>query len=90
MTCPAVVTISNELGDPRYPAAAAKIKARKKKPSVVSAADLGVTSEQLTPRVGLSRQFVPEVQGNCELLQGDDPAALAKQLIERLRADSII
>ena len=67
---PAVVTISNEIGDPRYPTASAKVKARRVKPTVVTPADLNLDEAQLHPRVMLTKQFVPEVQGNCEFLQG--------------------
>ena len=89
-SCPAVVTVTNELGDPRYPTAAAKVKARRAKPTVVKPGDLGLGDDELAPRVVMTKQFVPEVHGNCEFLQGDSPAALADQLIEKLRADSII
>lgn len=88
-TCPAVVTISNELGDPRYPSAAAKVKARRAKPTVVSAADLGLSEDDLAPRVLLTRQYVPEIQGQCEFIQGD-ATQMATELIERLKADSIL
>lgn len=89
VACPAVVTISNEIGDPRYPAAAAKVKARRVKPTVVSPEDLNLGEADLQPRVMLTRQFVPEVQGNCEFLEGE-PAQVADQLIARLKADSIL
>jgi len=88
--CPAIVTISNEIGDPRYPTAAAKVKARRLKPTVVQAADLGLAANELEPKVMMTRQYVPEVKGNCEILTGDSPAALANELIQRLKADSII
>jgi electron transfer flavoprotein beta subunit len=87
--CPAVVTITNELGEPRYPTAAAKVKARRVKPSVVSPADLSLSEADLAPRVMMKRQFVPEVQGNCEFLSGE-PSAIAAQLIDRLRADGTL
>lgn len=89
VACPAVVTISNELGDPRYPTASAKVKARRVKPAVVSPGELGLGEAELQPRVMLTRQFVPEVQGNCEFLEGE-PAQVADQLIARLKADSIL
>jgi electron transfer flavoprotein beta subunit len=88
--CPSVVTITNELGDPRYPTAAAKVKARRVKPTVVTPDDLGLTADELRPKVVIAKQFVPEIKGNCEFLDGDSPAALANQLIERLRSESII
>jgi electron transfer flavoprotein beta subunit len=86
---PAVVTISNELGDPRFPTAKAKMAARKKKPTNLNLGDLGLSEEQLTPRIVLSKQYVPEVQGNCEFIEGS-PAEAAKTLIDKLRADSVI
>jgi electron transfer flavoprotein beta subunit len=88
--CPAVVTITNELGDPRYPTAAAKVKARRVKPTVVTPEDLKLSAEDLQPKVVMKKQFVPEVKGNCEFIQGDSPAAQADQLLEKLRADSIL
>jgi len=89
VACPAVVTISNEIGDPRYPTASAKVKARRVKPTVTTPADLNLGEAELQPRVLLTRQFVPEVQGNCEFIEGG-PAQVADQLIERLKADSIL
>jgi electron transfer flavoprotein beta subunit len=86
---PAVVTISNELGDPRFPSAKAKMAARKKKPKLLTAGDLGLSADQLMPKVVLVKQFVPEVQGNCEFLEGS-AAEVAQQLIEKLRADKLI
>jgi electron transfer flavoprotein beta subunit len=87
--CPAVVTVSNEIGDPRYPAAAAKVKARRVKPTRVKPADLKLGESELQPRVMMTKQFVPEVQGHCEFLQGE-PREVADELIRRLRADSIL
>lgn len=86
---PAVVTISNELGDPRFPTAKAKMAARKKKPTNINVADLGLSEQELTPGTVLVKQFVPEVQGNCEFLEGS-PQQVARQLVEKLRADSTI
>ncbi|MBT4521697.1 MAG: electron transfer flavoprotein subunit beta/FixA family protein [Halieaceae bacterium] len=86
---PAVVTISNELGDPRFPTAKGKMAARKKKPTQVAIGDLGLSPEQLTPRIVLNRQYVPQVQGNCEFIDGT-PAEAARALIDKLRQDSLI
>lgn len=86
----AVVSVSNELGDPRYPTAAAKIKARKMKLTVVTPAELGLADSAQLCRVKLVRQFVPTVHGHCEFIAGDNPAQLADRLIDRLRKDSLI
>jgi electron transfer flavoprotein beta subunit len=84
---PAVVTLSNEVGDPRYPTAASKLKARRLQPEMVSASDLGVTG---AARVRLVKQFVPEIEQNCEFIEGESSAALADRLIERLREDRVL
>lgn len=89
-SCPTVVTISNELGTPRYPTMAGRMAARRKKATVVAVGDLAVSAEELQPRVTLTRQFVPTVQGDCEFLSGNSPADLADQLMARLRGDSVI
>lgn len=86
---PAVVTISNELGDPRFPTAKAKMAARKKKPTSMAVSELGLSAGELQAGSVLVKQFVPEVQGNCEFLEGS-AAEVAQQLVEKLRADSVI
>jgi electron transfer flavoprotein beta subunit len=88
--CPAVVTISNELGTPRYPTTAKKLAARRVKPASASLGDLSLGPEDVQPQVQLTRQFVPTVQGHCEFLEGASPADVAGRLIERLRADSVL
>ena len=44
----------------------------------------------LAPRVVVTRQFVPTVQGNCEIIAGDTPAELADRLVARLREDKVL
>ncbi len=87
---PCIVTISNELGTPRYPTTAQTIKARKMKPTAFTAEALGLSAAELAPRVVMTKQFVPTVQGQCEFLAGGSPAELAKALLDRLRADGAL
>ncbi len=82
---PAVVTVSNELGAPRFPTAKAKMAARKMSAEIVAIDSLGIDAAALTPSITLQRQFVPQIQGNCEFLSGS-PAEIAKALMERIRA----
>lgn len=86
---PAMITVSNELGTPRFPSAKAKMAARKMAPTEIAAATL-LTADKLQPAVVLTKQSVPEVQGNCEFLSGGSPAELAQQLLQKLRADRVI
>ncbi|MCP4815030.1 MAG: hypothetical protein GY888_21180, partial [Planctomycetaceae bacterium] len=60
-----------------------------KKPTILSTGDLGLSAEQLTSRIVLNKQYVPEVQGNCEFIAGS-PAEVARTLIDKLRTDNSI
>ena len=88
--CPAVVTISNELGEPRYPTTARKLAARRMQPQVFAAEDLGLSADDLEPRVTLRRQLVPELHGSCELIEGATAAEAARRLVARLREDRVL
>lgn len=86
---PAVVTISNELGTPRFPNARAKMAARKAVPISQTPASLGLGAGELRPVVVPLRQVIPAVSGHCEFLQGAAPE-VARELVRRLRADGTI
>lgn len=88
--CPAVVTVSSELGEPRYPTMPQKMAARKVTPTSVEPGSLPIEGEALTPRAVLTRQFVPVVKGDCEVITGDDPASAASELIARLIQDKTL
>jgi electron transfer flavoprotein beta subunit len=87
---PAIVTISNELGAPRYPTAARSMQARRMAPTVVTAEELGVGADALAPKVELEKLFVPAVQGNCEFINGASPSDSARALVAKLRAEKIL
>jgi electron transfer flavoprotein beta subunit len=89
-TLPAVITVSNELGQVRYPTAAQSIAARRMHPDVFTPEMLGLAAEALLPRVKLERIFVPALQGDCEFIEGTTPAAQARTLVERLRAEGLV
>jgi electron transfer flavoprotein beta subunit len=87
---PAVVTISSELGTPRYPTAAATMAARRKKPTIVPASSIASPAGGRTPHVVMRRMFVPQLQGNCEFIEGGSPREQVVRLLERLRADGAL
>jgi len=87
---PAIVTISNELGAPRYPTAARSMQARRMAPTVLTPFDLGVQAEDMTPRVTLEGLFVPSVLGNCEFINGSSPAESARTLVAKLREERLL
>jgi len=88
--CPAIVTISNELGTPRYPTTMRTMKARKLQPHQASLESLSLTGDDVRPLVAMARQYVSSVQGNCEFIEGSSPDEQASALIAKLRADRVI
>ncbi len=87
---PAIVTVSNELGTPRYPTMQSKLKARKATPTEMTLEALGLDAAAIAPKVRMTKQFVPTVRGDCEILQGGAPAELAAKLYDRLRQDGVL
>ncbi len=87
---PALVTVSNELGQPRYPTLRGIMAATRKRPTIWSKADLGIDAAQLEPRLTLHDLFVPVSNAECEIIEGDDPADAGRKLALRLREDKFI
>lgn len=84
---PAVVTISNELGEPRRPSMRQVMKAGRMKPEQWTAADIGLDVAQLGGagvRLVVDDVFVPEIDHTCEFLTGGSPDELAESLVSRL------
>ena len=87
---PALVTVSNELGQPRYPTLRGIMAATRKRPTIWSKDDLGLDAGQLEPRLTLHDLFVPVSSAECELIEGDDEADAGRNLALRLREDKFI
>ena len=87
---PALVTVSNELGQPRYPTLRGIMAATRKRPTIWSVADLGLDASLLEPRVTLHDLFVPVRNAECEIIEGDDEADAGRKLALRLREDKFI
>jgi electron transfer flavoprotein beta subunit len=87
---PAVVTVSNELGEPRYPKLQQIMQAGKKPVQTMTAADLGVDLKALTPRLTLESLFVPVVETKVELMEGETPEEQAMALARRLKEAKLI
>lgn len=90
---PAIVSVTNELGDPRRPGMRQLMRAGRMKPVVWGAVDLELSADQIgseaaiLDRIGLT---VPEVQKSCEMLQGETSTELVEQLIGRLHEARIL
>ncbi|NQW20515.1 MAG: electron transfer flavoprotein subunit beta/FixA family protein [Chloroflexi bacterium] len=87
---PSVITITNEIGEPRYPNLRGIMQASRKKPEFFSLADLGLSLSDLTPKLVLKKLYVPESNKQVELIVGEDEADSGKKLALRLREEKLI
>jgi electron transfer flavoprotein beta subunit len=90
---PAVVTVSNEIGEPRYPTIKGIMAAKKKEPLIWKPADIGIDTAQtgaVGRRVKLNRLFQPVYEGKCEFVEGENPEETGTNLALKLRAAKVI
>jgi len=87
---PAVVTVSNELGEPRYPKLQQIMAATKKPMNTWAAADVGLDAGALAPKLTLEALYVPVVDTKVELMEGDTPEEQAMALARRLKEAKLI
>lgn len=90
MPLPAVVTVSNELGEPRYPKLQQIMAAAKKTVKTMKAGDLGVDAASIAPRLKLEKLFIPEVSGECQFMEGETPQELVANLIKSLQDAKVL
>ena len=87
---PAVVTVSNELGEPRYPKLPQIMAAGRKQVTTWGAGDLGLDASALAHRLTLERLYVPVVDTKVEIMEGDTPEEQAMNLARRLKEAKLI
>ncbi|RLT28420.1 MAG: electron transfer flavoprotein subunit beta/FixA family protein [Chloroflexi bacterium] len=90
---PAVVTVSNELGDPRYPKLQQIMQAAKKTVTTWGTGDLGLDASGVGAAgsklklVGLAQ---PQSGGAVQIIEGETPEEQAQGLVQALRDARII
>lgn len=90
---PAVVTISNELGQPRLPTGFGIITAARKKIEAWTAQDIGIEPWQvgtMANRTKLINLFIPVRHIKCEIIEGEDTSEAATNLALKLREAKLI
>ncbi len=87
---PALVTVSNELGQPRYPTLRGIMAATRKRPTVWTKADLGLDAADSEARITLRQLFIPVSDQECEIIEGEDAADSGRLLALKLREAKII
>ncbi len=90
---PALITVTNELGEPRYPTIKGIMGAKKKEPIVWKPADLGLNPAQIGAAARKTRMvklFQPVKESKCEIIGGETPEEAAVKLAARLRESKVI
>jgi electron transfer flavoprotein beta subunit len=86
---PAVMSIVQSIGEPRYPSFMGIRKASKATIPVWTLADLGID----TPAPHVSRAELitpPSREVTCEIIGGDSPEAIAATLVEKVLAEKVL
>lgn len=90
---PAVMTISNEIGEPRYPTIKGIMTAKKIEPVVWKPADISIDASKVGAagqRTRLSKLFQPVHEGKCEFAEGDSPEEASVNLALKLREAKLL
>lgn len=86
---PALVTVSNELGEPRTPNIKGIMAATRAKPTLWSLNDLGVDPSSRA-KVELVDLFIPAREKRCEMIEGEDDSDAGRKLALKLREAKLI
>ena len=87
---PAVMTVTNELGEARYANLRGIMAATRKRPEVFTLADLGLSDLVEEDKLAMTRLFVPASESNVEFIEGEDEADSGRLLALRLREAKLI
>jgi electron transfer flavoprotein beta subunit len=93
ISLPCLITVSNEIGEPRYPTIKGIMAAKKKEATVWKPADIGVEPSQIGAagrHTKLLKLFQPVREGKCEIIEGESPEEAAANLALKLREAKIL
>ncbi len=93
VSLPTLITVSNEIGEPRYPTIKGIMAAKKKEPVIWKPADIGVEVSQIGAagrRTKLFKLFQPVREAKCEIVEGENPEEAAVNLALKLREAKVL
>ena len=64
--------------------------AARKTPITWDAAELGLSDDDLSPRIKIVDLFIPEKQSQCEIIEGEDEEEMGRNLALKMREAKII
>ena len=87
---PCVITVSNELGEPRKASLRETMRAAKKPTQLYDLAAIGMEPDAPARRQERERLFVPAKDVRCEFVTGGSPQETASQVVSRLAAAKLL
>jgi len=93
VSLPALITVSNELGEARYPTIKGIMAAKKIEPLVWKPADIGLEpaeSGAAGRRVNLEKLYQPAHEGECDIIEGESPEEGGVNLALKLREAKLL
>ena len=93
ISLPALIALSNEHAEPRYPNIKGIMAAKKKEPIIWQPADIGVDPSQIGAngrRAKLLKLFQPVREAECEIIEGESPEEAAANLAQKLREAKVL
>jgi electron transfer flavoprotein beta subunit len=87
MPLPALLTIQSGINKPRYASLKGILAAKNKPLKKLTAADLGLSPEDLAARQWITKVYVPAKKGQTEFLEGT-PKEIATRLVDKLRNEA--
>ena len=93
VSLPAVITVSNEFGEPRYATLKGIMAAAKKEVPVWNAGEIGAETSKLGAagaRTKMLKLFIPVHEGKCEVIEGENEEEMATKLALKLRELKLI
>ena len=93
VSLPALITVSNELGEARYPTIRGIMAAKRIEPIIWKPADIGIEPSQAGAagrHAKLLKLFQPVHEGKCELIEGESPEEAGVNLALKLREAKLL
>ena len=87
---PALVTVSNEIGEPRYPTMRNIMTTNRKRPTIWKSTDLELDPALMAPQLEIVELSFPSRTQQCEFIAADDPAEAGRQLAAKLQEAGLI
>lgn len=90
---PAVITVSNEIGEPRYSTIRGIMASKKKETAVWKPSDIGLEPSQVGDagrRCRVVKLSQPQREGSCQMIDGDTPEEAAVNLADRLKQEKLL